>query len=310
MITYADASNNNGVVDWTPYPAGCMKSSQGTSFRDAFYAGSRAQLVAQGKPFSAYHWLDASNVLSQAMNAALVAPPGDSMMLDCEDLTAGGSATLTVPQIQTAITMFRNEGFIVWDIYLPRWYHQRMGSPDLTWMHGYDVLLHGSDYDENGQPSPLAFQPIGGMPVSLNQWTSNDSTEHLDNNRWPGTIEQLAAAMRQTVPIGDIGMTAYILTGFPNQPAWTEGRYHVADNSAQGYHVAPLGAWNAAAWPAAPTFTPAQIPGHTYGPPTPTGEHDVLESLFGLGAPGPVNGLVGAHTHSLTVGGTVGPVTP
>lgn len=78
-------------------------------------------------------------------------------------------------------------------------------------------------------------------------------------------------------------MQAYILSGFPNQPAWTEGRYHVEDNSVQGYHVAPLGAWNAAAWPDAIPLTPAATGGSfVYVLPQP-GQFSIVEELFGPG---------------------------
>ena len=65
-----------------------------------------------------------------------------------------------------------------------------------------------------------------------------------------------------STPIGgeQQDMGAYILSGFTNQPDWTEGRYHVADASPQGYHVAPLEGYNTVAWPGAVALSPGAVP--------------------------------------------------
>lgn len=75
---------------------------------------------------------------------------------------------------------------------------------------------------------------------------------------------------------GDDDMAAFVLSGFTGQPDATQGAYHVADASPQGYHVAPREpAWNAQCWPGAPKLSPGNaVPlKYTY--------EQVLAVLFG-----------------------------
>lgn len=75
-------------------------------------------------------------------------------------------------------------------------------------------------------------------------------------------------------------MGAFVLNGFSGQPDSTQGAYHVADASPQGYHVAPREpGWNATCWPNAPKMSP--------GAPVPTKYtyEQVLAVLFGPSRP-------------------------
>lgn len=74
----------------------------------------------------------------------------------------------------------------------------------------------------------------------------------------------------------DDDMGTFVLSGFPDQPSWTQDAYHVADASPQRYHVAPREpGWNQACWPNAPRLKPnAPVPSkYNY--------FAVLRALFG-----------------------------
>lgn len=289
MIVYPDGSNNNGAPRLGGAVAAYWKLSQGSTFRDWTFPAALAQMA--GKPFAGYHWADPSDPFAQAANAKAAWPNFSAtdhapLMFDWEDLDAAGNPTLTVPDMIAQVRAFWSYGFDVFEGYLPRWYWVRMGRPDLRPIFTeLKLSLHSSDYDVNGAPSPNAFVPYGNVTPTQNQYTSN-GPGGLDSNRFPGTLAELASLITGK-PITAKGpdMRAYILSGFPGQPDWTQGRYHVEDNSVQGYHVVPLGAWNAAAWPDAVPLSPAATGGSfKYGGlPIPGTQFDILVELFGPG---------------------------
>jgi hypothetical protein len=114
------------------------------------------------------------------------------MMWDCEDLDPLNKPTLTVPHILAVDTEYRRRSeFNAWGVYLPHWYWQEMGEPDLTPLARAGLALCSSNYTGVG-----GWLPYGGMTPVQWQYTANGSLNGVtpvDWNRYQGSIQQLHA---------------------------------------------------------------------------------------------------------------------
>lgn len=190
MIAFPDVSNYQGALTIQGALALIAKHSQGSTYADPRWGGFVNQADGRGIPFSSYHWVDNSSVQGQAYNAGTATP----MMWDCEDLDANLRPTLTVGGILAvhhAYTARPGTGH-AWGAYLPRWYWERMGSPDLRPLAAAGLALVASDY--SGIPGAGTAR-YGGVAPAIVQFTNAQAFngQHVDFNRYPGTVEQLRA---------------------------------------------------------------------------------------------------------------------
>jgi hypothetical protein len=175
------------------------KVSQGTTVYDSqdWLRRSKAcGLLAMG-----YHYLEPGNEVAQARTfAAQLRAGGVPGMLDAEYPLANGD-TLTVPGIRSFLTAARSFGAQVPLVYLPHWYWQRMGSPDLT---GLPPLWASSYVTGSGFASalvqavtPTAWAAYGHLPVAVLQFTDRGlvAGRSIDVDAYPGTRDQLAAVL-------------------------------------------------------------------------------------------------------------------
>lgn len=185
-----------------------VKCSEGT---DASYmsAGS-ADWIARGKAVGLqcllYHYLRPGNEDEQArVFAGQLLQADVPGMLDAEAL-AGDTPTLTVAGIHRFIDVARLQGARVPLLYLPRWFHQRMGSPDLSglprlWASGY-VSGGGYAADLYQAVTPKLWAPYGGLPVAVLQFTDQAlvAGQKIDADAFLGTRDELATLLSASMP--------------------------------------------------------------------------------------------------------------
>jgi hypothetical protein len=179
------------------------KTTEGTYYDDPDYDAWRRQAATLGLPFIWYHFLTTeATELQLANNRAHIGDPALLGMLDCEPRP--GKPGPTFNQIMAYVRAAHSAQLRLGLVYLPRWYWEQIGSPDLRPLAGLGVELISSSYVSIGG-SPDAIYPgdtaagwesYGGMEPVLYQFTNqaSDGGQLLDYNAFRGddaTFSQL-----------------------------------------------------------------------------------------------------------------------
>lgn len=150
-----------------------------------------------------YHYLRPGNEIAQAQVFAEQLREADVPgMLDAEALAADGKTpTLTVIGIHRFLDAVAFRGPRVPLLYLPRWYWERMGSPDLSglpmlWGSGY-VVGTGYAADLYQAVTPRSWAAYGGLPVKVLQFTDRAlvAGQRIDANAFLGTRDELVTLL-------------------------------------------------------------------------------------------------------------------
>jgi hypothetical protein len=184
------------------------KVTEGTYYTDADYEGWRKQSALLKKPFLWYHFLSGQDSAPQAAHTA--ANVGDKTLPGMLDAEPAGSFHPTLKQIIGYIDAADAASLNLRLLYLPRWYWEQIGSPDLTPVAARGVHLVSSAYP-GGTGSPAAIYPgdkaagwesYGGMTPLVYQFTNkaSDGGMPLDYNAFRGTAAQFAAAVGPPEP--------------------------------------------------------------------------------------------------------------
>lgn len=192
------------------------KTTEGTYYTDSGYSGWRQQAHDLGKPFIWYHFLSGEDAHAQA--AHTLAHVGDTSLPGMLDVEPNGSFEPTLAQVTAYVSAARGAGLNLRLIYLPHWYWQQMGSPDLSFLSGLGLSLISSAYPGGtGGPWQLypgdnasGWQAYGGLVPLFYQYTSQatDAGRPLDYNAFRGTVADLATALGDAVPDPATGGTA------------------------------------------------------------------------------------------------------
>jgi len=182
-LFYRDISHYDGPVSMAGQPLVIAKATQGTSYTDPTYAGHKASAAQAGVPFGAYHWVDTSDLAAQARHAHDVIGSVPTMW----DAEADGA---TVARLLELTSRFRALGGVVHLVYLPHWWWQHIGSPDLRPVAGAGLALVSSNYTSYSDTGP-GWTAYGGVAPAAWQYTS---TPH-DINAYRGTVAQLWTLM-------------------------------------------------------------------------------------------------------------------
>jgi lysozyme len=192
------------------------KTTEGTYYTDADYQAWRSQAAQLGKPFVWYHFLSGESATAQAQHTA--ANVGDSSLPGMLDAEPEGSYSPTLAEIIAYIDAALALGLNLRLLYLPHWYWQQMGSPDLSEISSRGVSLVSSAY-ASGSGNPTAIYPgdgaagwqgYGGMTPLIYQFTNaaSDGGQTLDYNAFRGTAAQLVSALN-TPTLEDDYMPAF-----------------------------------------------------------------------------------------------------
>lgn len=170
-----------------------VKASQGTS--TSWAAGAKAWLDradATGMVTYCYHYLTTDDPAAQA-RAAKAACFGRPVMVDVED----GSGT--VANLRAFLVACSSVGVRVPLVYLPRWYHQQIGSPSLA---GLPPIVSSRYLTVAGLPAsiyaqvPAAFwDSYGSGTTVVLQFTDRGTVagQRVDVNAYRGTKDQFRA---------------------------------------------------------------------------------------------------------------------
>ncbi|SKF91352.1 GH25 family lysozyme [Mycobacteroides abscessus] len=203
-----DISNNNGVVDIDRVKAEGFqfvwaKVSEGASFKDTFWPRTRDWCRHTGLLLAGYHYVREGDANAQA--DTFVSQLGDKTipaMLDFEDGSGG------IENFWAVRNAIEARGVRVALSYIPRWYWEKIGKPDLSGVPG---LIQSSYVTGTGYASVLypgddnsRWAPFGGKAPDILQFTSQAQVagKILDANAFRGTVEDLTALLRggPTVP--------------------------------------------------------------------------------------------------------------
>jgi hypothetical protein len=187
------------------------KATQGISYVDPSYDGWRRQAAQLGKLFVWYHFLSADPAAQQVSNT--LAHVGDATLPGMVDIEPSGDYSPTLAEAFGYIDAARAAGLRVRLAYLPQWYWQSLGSPDLSGFTQRGVHLVSSDYKGvSGTPGQVyaasggdagsGWAPYGNVVPLLWQFTdqASDGGQTLDENAFRGTVAELAAQLGTTIP--------------------------------------------------------------------------------------------------------------
>ncbi|MFE3081766.1 GH25 family lysozyme [Nocardia tengchongensis] len=176
-----------------------MKVSEGDSFADPDWAGYKAQADACGMPIIGYHYAIASctpvaQVLKFAANGG-----GSTVMIDFEANSG------TIDDYWNLVRAFNTAGITVALSYLPHWYWEQIGSPDLSQVPGLIASAYPNPsagyasvlYQQDGGDSGQGWNPYGGGSPVMWQFTDCALTDGttLDANAFRGSATDLVALL-------------------------------------------------------------------------------------------------------------------
>lgn len=187
------------------------KTTEGTYYTDADYQGWRRQAASLGKLFGWYHYLSTEPVAGQVAHTK--SNVGDISLFGMLDVEKNSG---DLAQVLAYIDAAHGAGLNLRLVYLPHWYWQQIGSPDLSGLAARGVGIVSSAYP-GGQGYPgdnaAGWSPYGGMTPVLYQYTdvATEGGQNLgDMNAYRGTRDQLAAFLGSTsTPTG--GTTVSVL---------------------------------------------------------------------------------------------------
>jgi sarcosine oxidase delta subunit len=197
------------VTDLTD-PFVMLKCTEGTYYADADYSRWLAQAKASSKLAIAYHFVrdDESAVAQAQWMKQHILDASLPVMLDVE---TEGSSKPTAQFIAELADAMSQLGLRVKLAYLPRWYWEQVGSPDLTPLANRGIGLVSSAYPARGGQSPsvgyadsggdggTGWGPYGGVRPVLWQFTDSGlEQQKMDFNAFRGTITELAALLKSS----------------------------------------------------------------------------------------------------------------
>jgi Glycosyl hydrolases family 25 len=182
------------------------KTTEGTYYTDADYDGWRRQAASLGRLFCWYHFLSGEDAKAQAAHTRQHV--GDLSLPGMLDIEPTNSFTPTLRQALDYADAARAAGLNLRLAYLPRWFWEQLGSPDLSALTARGLHLISSSYPGgSGTPNRLypgdgasGWSSYGGITPLLYQFTNqaSDGGMALDYNAFRGTVAQLASALDQT----------------------------------------------------------------------------------------------------------------
>jgi len=202
------------------------KTTEGTYYTDKNYQGWRQQAAALRKQFLWYHFLSGEGSAIQAEHTK--ANVGDLSLPGMLDAEPAGSYSPTLAQIIGYIDAAHSAGLNLRLCYLPKWYWEQMGSPNLGELLARGVHLVASSYPGGtGDPRTLypgdswsGFEAYGGVPVEIAQYTNkaSDGGQPLDYNAYLGTPEQFQQLLYGSgaTPAGGTDMSYTISANWQN----------------------------------------------------------------------------------------------
>ncbi|WP_237112569.1 glycoside hydrolase family 25 protein [Mycobacteroides abscessus] len=199
-----DISNNNGFVDLDRvktegFQFVWAKVSEGPTFVDSFWPSTRDWCGRIGLLLAGYHYIREGDTQAQADN--LISHLGDVSIPVMLDFEQGSGDIENFWAVKDAIEA---RGAVVCLSYIPRWYWQQIGEPDISGVPGLiqSSYVGGSGYASTlypGNDSPL-WTGYGGKDVDILQFTDHAliAGKHLDANAYRAPLDHLESLLDTT----------------------------------------------------------------------------------------------------------------
>jgi lysozyme len=209
MVTFGiDASHHQGVLDFGRFRResgiefAFLKATEGSSFVDDEFAVNLWQASSAGLLVAAYHYQRSNaSAADQVGNILATVPSWCPVLIDVE--ANSGNTTLAREIVARLVAA----GYRTPLLYLPRWYWQQLGSPDLRglpplWSSRYPDNLAGTLAAEYAQVPASYWIGYGGLTVEVLQFTSSGRlpsyADDLDLNAYRGTRAELESLLGYT----------------------------------------------------------------------------------------------------------------
>ncbi|QIS01000.1 hypothetical protein F5X71_00440 [Nocardia brasiliensis] len=167
------------------FSAVIAKATQGDYYASPEYARQKLDALGNRLRFMAYHYVDGNTgAVEQVDQYERVEPDRRvPVMLDHEDNSGGADV------LRDVHAEFVRRGYAVALIYIPRWYWDRIGRPDLSGLPPIMASSYGSDqpgyasslYPGDGSPG---WAPYGGNDVAVLQFTQRARVAGLLIDAW------------------------------------------------------------------------------------------------------------------------------
>lgn len=192
-----DISNNNGVVDIGQVQADGLqfvfaKVSEGVGFRDGYWPRTRDWCHELSLIVAGYHYVNTDDAQRQA--DTFVAQLGDATIPAMLDFENGSGDIANFWAVHDAI---QGRGVNVALSYIPRWYWQQIGRPDISTVPG--LIQSGYGADEPGTVADLypgddsaSWAGFGGRAVDILQFTQRAliAGQRLDCNAFRSSVDE------------------------------------------------------------------------------------------------------------------------
>lgn len=197
MIYGVDVSNHQASFDFSDWDFAFVKCSEGTGFTDGRFDQHTTRAQQTGCLVAAYHFLrsDASPADQVATVRSLV-PTSMPVIPDVESIKNGNTlvSAPTLGQMVDFVAGLRAAGYAVPLLYLPRWYWDFWGRPNLAglglpplWNSWYPDYIARPREEAVDLVPASAWAGFGGLDVAVMQFTSTP----FDQNAFPGMRQEL-----------------------------------------------------------------------------------------------------------------------
>ena len=175
-----------------------LKATEGSTYRDPQFNTNLANARAAGMLVAAYHYQrQGTAVADRVRNIAGIVPRDCPVIIDVEDGSGHSDQT------RETITALHQAGYTSPLLYLPRWFWQQIGSPDLSglpplWSSRYPDTTPGAASAIYQRVPTSYWNGYGGLAVAVLQFSSSAQvagTAPVDVNAYAGTRDQLAALL-------------------------------------------------------------------------------------------------------------------
>jgi hypothetical protein len=172
-----------------------QKVSEGNYYRDPYWPVISQWCRQNNFPCIGYHYVTTNDPASQAQTW-LANNGGTHAMLDFEANSGD------INNFWAVVNAFNKAGVTISLSYIPHWYWQQIGQPDLSQVPGLIASNYvvGTGYASALYPgdSALNWAPYGGATPQILQFTSSAQIGNLllDCNAFRGTLDQLIALLQ------------------------------------------------------------------------------------------------------------------
>lgn len=176
-IYLPDVSAFQAGVNLAGAQAVAIKATQGTGYISPTYGNQAANAASHAVPDLAYHFIEHASGAAQADHFFATAGKTPAMV-DCEPTFDSHGNYVSMPTIADVcafVDRLRARGGIIWWVYLPHWWWEVLGSPDLAPLRERGLLLWSSAYTSySDSSSAVGWQGYGGMVPLV--WQYSEST--------------------------------------------------------------------------------------------------------------------------------------